>query len=297
MTVLQQGNRLRRKIEERTGSPIADLRHFATGQNANLYLVDLDDERRLIAKEMRYGEGDDPAGNVTLEAEGWMLEYLARKTKLPLPKVVWYDATTILMEFIEGSGVMNNRVQEHAAELLADLHAIKGDFFGLERDTVTGTSLLPNPYETDWVVFYRDHRLLYMAREALKEDMLDNALMRRIEKLAGRLDEYIDSTVSPGLVHGDLWGGNVLLGQGKINAFLDPAMYFADPEVELAAIRLFDTFGDPFFARYHEISPIRPGFHEVRRHIYSLYPLLVNARHFGRRYADAASAIVQRFVG
>lgn len=297
MTILQQGNRLKQKIEDRTGSPISDLRHFATGQNANLYLVDLDDERRLIAKEMRYGEGDDPAGNVTMEAEGWMLEYLARKTKLPVPKVYWYDSATILMEFIEGSGVMNDGVQENAAELLAGLHAIRGEFFGLERDTTTGTALLPNPYESDWVVFFREHRLLYMAREALKEGVIDAALMRKIERLAARLETYMDTSVAPGLVHGDLWGGNVLLGQGKINAFIDPAMYFADPEIELAAIRLFDTFGDPFFARYHEINPARPGFNEARQHIYSLFPLLVNARNFGRRYAEAAHDIIQRFVG
>lgn len=297
MTILLQADRLRQKIEARTGRPILDLRHFATGQNANLYLVDLDDERRLMAKEMRYGEDDDPAGSVTMEAEGWMLEYLARKSKLPVPKVFWYDSSTILMDFISGSGVMNNRVQEHAAELVAELHGIRGDFFGLERDTTTGTSLLPNPYETDWMVFFRDHRLLHMAQEALKEGALDTPLMHKIEKLAGKMDEYIDSSVAPGLIHGDLWGGNVLLGQDRVSAFLDPAMYFADPEIELAAIRLFDTFGDPFFARYHEIRPARPGFDEVRRHIYGLYPLLVNARHFGRRYAAMVETIIQRFVG
>ncbi len=295
MTILFQADKLRQKIEARTGSPISDLRHFATGQNANLYLVDLNDDRRLMAKEMRHD--DESAGNATLEAEGWMLEYLARKTKLPVPKVFWYDSSTILMDFIEGSGVMNDHVQHHAAELLAEMHAIKGDFFGLERDTTTGTSHLPNPYETSWMVFFRDHRLLYMAGEALKEGVIEAPLMHKIEKLAGKLDEYMDSRAAPGLIHGDLWGGNVLLGNGRINAFLDPSMYFADPEIELAAVKLFDTFGDPFFHRYNEIRPIRPGFDEVRRHLYSLYFLLVNARHFGRRYVEAVTTVLNRFVG
>lgn len=290
-----EAEKLKQKIEERTGSPILDLRYFASGQNANLYLVDLSDDRRIMAKVMRIG-GDD-AGNASLEAEGWMLDYLARKSKLPVPEVYWYDSSTILMEFVEGSGSMSQRVQEHAAELLAELHSVRGDFFGLERDTSIGTSILPNHYETSWLVFFRDYRLLHMAEQALKEGIIDSTLMKKIERLAGKLGYYIESTGAPRLVHGDLWGGNVLLGQNGISAFLDPAISFSDPEIELATIRLFDTFGEPFFQRYNEIRPIPKEFEDVRIHIYSLYPLLVNARHFGPRYVDAVNSVVNRFAG
>lgn len=287
-----QAEKLKQKIETRTGCPVSDLRFYAAGQNANLYLVDLTDVRRLMAKIMR----QDEEGNATLEAEGWMLEYLARKSKLPVPKVYWYDPATILMEFIEDSGVLDDKVQEHAAELLAELHDVHADFFGLERDTTICPYPQPNPFEVNWATFFRDQRLLYMAREALEEGAIDAGLMIKIEKLAARLPEFIGTGAKPSLIHGDLWGGNILLGQGRINAFIDPAMYFADPEMELACIRVFDTFGEPFFRRYNEIRPIPGGFETVRRHIYGLYPLLVNARNQGRRYAEAVETIVDRFI-
>jgi fructosamine-3-kinase len=97
-------------------------------------------------------------------------------------------------------------------------------------------------------------------------------------------------------VHGDVWGGNILCGNGRVAAFLDPAIYYADPEVELAFIRLLNTFSDSFFARYSEISPIRPGFFEERAHIYSLYPLLVHTRLFGTSYARKAQKILDKFA-
>ncbi len=36
-------------------------------------------------------------------------------------------------------------------------------------------------------------------------------------------------------------------GRGKIAAFLDPAIYYADPEIELAFIKLLNTFDIGFF--------------------------------------------------
>lgn len=294
MSIIHQGEKLREKIEQRVGCPIVDLRFYAAGQNSNLYLVDLTDDRRLMAKIMR---DEDPETPVSLEAEGWMLDYLTRKTTLPVPRVHWYDHQTILMDFIENSGVMNEAVQEHAAELLAALHNTGAEFFGMERDTTICPYPQPNPFEAHWVEFFRDHRLLFMAREALNDGSIEPGMMRKIEKLAARIDMFIDGTAKPGLVHGDLWGGNVLLGHDRMAAFIDPAIYYADPEMDLAAIRLFETFGEPFFRRYNEIRPIRRGFETERKDIYSLYPLLVNARYIGNRSIAEIDRILDRFVG
>ncbi len=59
----------------------------------------------------------------------------------------------------------------------------------------------------------------------------------------------------PALIHGDVWTTNVLAQDDRITGFLDPAIYYADPEIELAFITLFNTFGQPFFQRYHELRP------------------------------------------
>ena len=53
---------------------------------------------------------------------------------------------------------------------------------------------------------------------------------------------------------------NVLALGKRITAFLDPAIYFAHAEIELAFTTLFHTFGRGFGSRYAEIRPIVAGF-------------------------------------
>jgi len=55
-----------------------------------------------------------------------------------------------------------------------------------------------------------------------------------------------------------------LCKDGRIAGFVDPAIYYADPEIELAFSTLFGTFGSRFFNRYAEHRPILPGFFEER---------------------------------
>jgi fructosamine-3-kinase len=90
-----------------------------------------------------------------------------------------------------------------------------------------------------------------------------------------------------------MWGGNVLVNDGCIAGFIDPAIYYADPEIELAFSTLFSTFGEPFFRRYSEIRPIRPDFFEVRRDLYNLWPLLVHVRLFGGGYVRQVERILK----
>ena len=45
----------------------------------------------------------------------------------------------------------------------------------------------------------------------------------------------------PGLIHGDLWGGNIICQKNQLRGFIDPAIYFANPEIELAFSTLFST--------------------------------------------------------
>ncbi len=82
---------------------------------------------------------------------------------------------------------------------------------------------------------------------------------------------------------------------GRISAFLDPAIYHADPEIELAFISLFNSFGDAFMRRYAEIRPIREGFFETRRDLYNLYPLLVHTYYFGGGYLGSVQRTLGRF--
>jgi fructosamine-3-kinase len=271
-------------IPERVGR-VVSARRLGNGNTTELWLIDLADGRRVVAK---HGTG--------LALEGTMLRHLAEYSTLPVPELFHADDTLLVMSWIEQDGNLTASSQEHAAELIADLHGVSADRYGFAFDTLIGPLHQPNPESADWITFFRDHRLMHMAKLALEEHRIDSRLMAGIERLVERLPELIGDPAPPSLIHGDLWGGNVLAYQGRIAGFIDPAVYHADPEIELAFSTLFGTFGEPFFRRYAELRPIRPGFFEVRRDLYNLYPLLVHVRLFGGSYGAQVARIVNRFA-
>jgi fructosamine-3-kinase len=87
----------------------------------------------------------------------------------------------------------------------------------------------------------------------------------------------------------------VLAAAGRITGFVDPAIYYADPEIELAFITLFNTFGTTFFDRYGEIRPLDAGFWRERRQLYNLYPLLVHVHLFGGDYVLSVDRTLRQF--
>lgn len=277
---------LQTEIEQQIRHKINAIAPLSAANNAQIYRIGLDDGKIVVAKVAERG----------LDTEAWMLNYLKSKSKLPVPSILYSNEHVIIMEFIPAHFMMDDGAHRHAAELLADLHKIRADSYGLERDTVIGSLPQPNPQSKDWVQFFAEHRLLYMTREAQREGKVDTKFVKQAEKLAGKLKDLLGPPGPPSLIHGDVWGGNILAGQGKIAAFVDPAIYYADAEIELAFIKLFNTFGGSFFSRYNEIHPIRPGFMETRADIYSLYPLLVHARLFGASYARKAQKVLDKFT-
>jgi fructosamine-3-kinase len=122
-------------------------------------------------------------------------------------------------------------------------------------------------------------------------------MLSRIERFAARLPALLEPPAFPALLHGDVWTTNVLASRGRITAFLDPAIYHGHPEVELAFVPLFSTFGHDFFDAYAALNPIRPGFFDTRRDLYNLYPLLVHVRLFGAGYLGGIDATLRRHGG
>ena len=277
---------LKTEVEKHLRQKIISISPLSAANTAQIYRVTTENKTTFVAKVADSG----------MDIEAWMLNYLKTKSKLPVPAVYYSNEHIIIMEFISAHHSLDDRGHRHAADTLAALHNIKADVYGLERDTLVGSLKQPNKQSKNWVEFFAQQRMLYMAGEALKEGKIDKVMMKQFEKLAGKLGVYIRTPSAPSLVHGDVWGGNILSGNGSVAAFLDPAIYYAAPEIELAFIRLLNTFSDTFFARYNEINPIKPGFFEERMHIYSLYPLLVHTRLFGTSYARKAQKILDKFA-
>lgn len=270
---------------------IKSVERFAEGHNTALYRLNLDDGRMLCAKAVR------PHQAGQLDVEGWMLHYLSTHSQLPVPAVYHAAPDLLVMDYAREKKGHHKNHEEEAARLIAQLHLVRGEQFGLECDTLLGPLHQPNPQSPDWVSFFVEHRLLYMARQAHGEGRITADLLRRLEILAEKLPGILPATQVPRLIHGDIWRGNIIAGPGGIAAFIDPGVYYADPEIELAFIILFRTFSKRFFDAYHEIVPIAPEFFDIRRHIYNLYPLLAHVRIHGKDYVDGVEKTLKFLSG
>ncbi|MBL8131424.1 MAG: fructosamine kinase family protein [Anaerolineae bacterium] len=279
---------IREAIGHTLGQPVVESGLLRGGMVGAVYWACLADEQIIVAK---VGE----TAEARLDVEGEMLRYLRRFSRLPVPEVFHAEPALLVMEYVPGENRISDSVQEHAADLMAALHGITSSGFGLDFDTLIGGLRQPNPWSDDWIDFFRDQRLLYMADVALRAGVLPLAVRRRIDALAARLEDWLIEPEHPALIHGDLWTGNILAFDGAVAAFIDPAIYYADPEIELAFTTLFGTFDDGFFVRYAEQRPIQPGFFEERRDLYNLYPLLVHVRLFGGHYVDAVERTLDKY--
>ncbi len=277
------------RIEAALGVRPGGIAPLSGGCVGEVYRVDVGGPgggQRLVVK---VAEGS----KATLDVEGRMLAYLAERSTLPVPGVVHAEPGLLAMEWIENDGRRSDAGEIEAADLLADLHDIGSDRYGFEEDTLIGSLRQVNTRSDDWRAFYGEHRLVRFGRMAEERGALPAGTLAGLERLAGRLDRVLDHVNPPGLIHGDVWSGNVLWRGGRIAGFIDPAVHYADPEVELAFIDLFGCFGAAFWDRYRERREV-PGFADggwARRcAVYQFAPLLVHAVLFGGHYGSGVAA-------
>jgi fructosamine-3-kinase len=276
------------KIKSVTGSAVRNLEPLSGGCIGEVYRVELTDGNLVVAKVDR---GPQPK----LGIEGFMLRYLSTHSELPVPDVLLSEPGFLLLDFLAGRNVFSPKAQLDAAEKLAALHNVSSGRYGLERDTLIGGLNQPNPWTDSWIDFFREQRLLYMGMQAMESGRLPGKLFSRLASLCNNLERWLIEPERPSIIHGDAWTGNILAKNDHITGFIDPAIYYADPEIELAFTTLFGTFGSPFFERYASLRSIAPGFFEERRTIYNLYPLLVHVRLFGGSYVSSVERALRQF--
>lgn len=279
---------LRVEIETAVGSPPLDISPLSGGCIGQVYRVTLADDRQVVVKF-----DDGPAPKLALE--GRMLQYLQTHSALPVPTLYDCQAHLLVMEWLPGDSRFTAGAERHAAQLLAALHQITAPAFGFAEPTLIGGLDQANEWTENWLDFFREQRLMAVAAAGVAAGRLPAAYLSRLETFGGRLDRWLLVPERPSLLHGDVWTTNVLAVGDEITGFIDPAIYYGHPEIELAFTTLFGTFGEAFFKQYQEIAPIPPGFFDARKDIYNLYPLLVHVRLFGGGYVGSVDRTLRRF--
>jgi len=266
--------------------PVVHTEPLAGGCVSQVLRVRCEDGSSVVVKH----------GGSTMHIEAAMLRTLAERSELPLPGVIAVEPDLLVLEYIEHDNTHGNAVEKHAACLLASLHSVSGESFGYDGPSLIGPLCQPCKPETSWVRFFARQRLAHFGQLAFDKGTITQRCWDQLRSLADSLENWLDEPEAPSLIHGDIWSGNVLTRHNAIAAFIDPATHYAHAEVELAFITLFSTFGRTFFDAYHAIRPIPEGFFQTRRHIYTLYPLLVHAILFGSSYGRQVQQQVSLFV-
>jgi fructosamine-3-kinase len=153
-----------------------------------------------------------------------------------------------------------------------------------------------NGAAASWAEFWRARRLepqLELARRGGKSV----GKAAEWDRLMERLPELLAPAEAdgPSLLHGDLWGGNVLAAPAG-PALIDPAVYRGHREADLAMTELFGGFGDGFHAAYGEAWPLQPGY-SVRRAVYQLWYLLIHVNLFGGGYGAQTAVVLRQALG
>jgi len=235
--------------------------------------VALRDGRRVVAK-----------GGPAPRVEAAMLDAL-RAAGAPAPAVLAVDDALLVMEERPRRGALADAWGD-LGRVLATLHAAEGECYGWETDYAYGPIALPNAATDDWPTFWAARRLLAHA------DRLPADLARRVAAVAADLPQRLPARPHPSLLHGDLWGGNVLVDGDRVSALIDPACYHGHAEVDLAMLTLFDRPDARFFDAY----PVAPGWRD-RRSVYQLWPAIVHLLLFGDGYRGMVERLLRESGG
>jgi len=281
---------LERAVEESLASGIVAAAPVHGGDVAIAYAVDLAAGTRVFVKTHLH----PPPWFFTTEASG--LTWLGATTAVDVPRVLAVsDAAPafLALEWVE-RGEPRPSTEVDLGRRLAELHRAGAPCFGREDRRTTGSRALPNEPTPTWAEFYATNRLLPLAKLAAEVQALPAESIARLEVLAGRLDAVGGPPEPPARLHGDLWGGNRLVGLGGRSWLIDPAAHGGHREFDLAMMRLFGGFGDDCFAAYAEAFPLADGW-EARVALHQIAPLVVHAIKFGAGYVPAAIGAIDRY--
>jgi fructosamine-3-kinase len=294
--IFYPGERLETVIHRIAGDGVSvrSSRRIGGGSINETARLTLSDGAELFVKRNASRHG----GLFREEARGLRALRRAARPRVPEPIAIGEDGGTqfLLLEYVP-TGERGATFSAELGEQLATLHrTLRSDRCGFDRDNHIGSTPQLNGWDPDWHRFFGEMRLVPQMERARAAGYADAGMEQRLGRVVSRLSELLPHPDSGGasLLHGDLWGGNVIAGPEGEPVLIDPAVYYGHREADLAMTELFGGFGSAFLRRYREVWALEPGY-EDRRDLYNLYHLLNHLNLFGTGYLGSCTAILRRY--
>ena len=223
---------------------------------AEFTTYDTESGKRFFAKTSR----KDPAMFI---GEGAGLTAMFKTNTLAIPEVHYAGPTP------EGSREGNSFIvmdhlkfgargdQAEFGRLLAMMHKAapavaeaQAGKFGFTVDNTCGDTPQPNGWMDDWVEFFTERRIRHQLRLAR-----DAQLSEFGDLICEKMPEWFEpcGVITPSILHGDLWSGNIGTVDGKPSVF-DPAVYYGHNEAEFG-MSWCAGFSQSFYDAYFDVMP------------------------------------------
>ena len=275
-------------LEASLPTPIVKQAFLAKGHIGSLYT--LHTQKKAFVLKTSYTHPQ----YLALEAK--MLQDL-QAYGIDTPRVIVQHETMLLTEYISSVSHSTQTKELFAAQILAKLHHVSNDarMYGYYYNTPIAFMTQNNEQtQYSWAFFLAQLRILPLAKQCYEKNAISKKMLTQIETLCRNLYTYLDvANIYPSLIHGDLWRGNILF-EKEHATLIDPALYFADKEMELAFIAMNHTFGETFFQAYHEQHPISATFYTSKIYIYQIYPLLLHELLYPSKYIEKLKRVLEK---
>lgn len=276
---------------------IKNIQHVSGGDINEAFYVKTNNYDYFVKSHKRM-----PPDFFTIEKES--LEFIHLEANIHIPET--YGVFNIDTKCGKRSGLVmkwiaseprQGKHQEMLANCIANLHRVTHTAFGYNKHTYIGTILQHNEWRENWCDFYASKRLLSQTELAVRNGKMPLKRRKMMDHLLARLHEWIPTTsVTPRLLHGDLWSGNWLSDSENKIYLIDPSILFGHREMDIAYTELFGGFNELFYSVYTAQFPLDQEY-PTRRPLYHLFYLLVHLNTFGERYGSQIDGILNHYIG
>ena len=211
------------------------------------------------------------------------------------PKVFSNSKEYLIMSFIENDGLKPNKTNKDFLNAIVSIHKFSDEKYGFHFDTQIGGLKQNNEKSSNWVKFYREHRLGYIYELINTDNPMERSINKKIEKLLKNLENFIPSQPKVSLLHGDLWEGNILFNKKSFKSFIDPGSFYGHNEMEVAYLRWFNPsfIDNNFLEKYNEYIILDKNYLDYEM-VYQLYYSLCNVYLWDRSFIFNTKKLLER---